>query len=269
MISSSSISILAGVSSLFAVLCLLAYFLIGRESGRPSLVPSDEIQPNVVTASGQFKSESAKNRFFDGYFKYSGKIASGILAKSKPIDLQQIILSHTKSHDLRFIVTAFFFGFLAIVALVFALKNDPTTKDHVAAATFPIPAQVPHPAPVYEDKWVATRPGGTPYFQGFPVQTQNRHKESQVGKSETISTQQLKDPIGLEKRIIGAKYSCSGIDHRCDWSKNYQGGSDGQYEISSDKQSITWFRSWDGDPVDEVNTVFYEVFQRVCKKYCE
>jgi hypothetical protein len=100
----------------------------------------------------------------------------------------------------------------------------------------------------------------------FTVKSHNRHNEAQVGQSGFIRTSDLREPSGADKRITHATYACDGHGTRCAYSKNPDGSMGIAYTIDTTKQILTWQRSWDGDEVNDIYTVFYEVF--ACVQHC-
>ena len=112
---------------------------------------------------------------------------------------------------------------------------------------------------------------GVPFYKVFSEKTEDRHHLSNAGASGTYRETNLPDPPGFPlvfQSALRAVYGCA--SQICDWSKNRAGGREGDYvyDPSEHKQWVTWYRSWDGDPVTETNTVFHDRFTSVCEANC-
>lgn len=278
MLTVSIVSTLAGVSSLFGLLALLAYFFIGQKAEKTASM-IDVMGHRVDLASEielikQFGTDAAKLKALKQRHDQNSQLAEAILSKIKG----NVDVHHgAKSRDRRCLISAIVFlvpamlGFLSPI-----IRSAPSTPGAEAPAAAPESAAEVRPpvptatlsptSPVYASRWESNQPGGAPYSQAFSVTTENRHHRSNAMASETITLAQLTGQPGIEKRITRAEYSCAG--GACPWSVNPAGKAEGHHEIHPQGVSITWKRVWDGYPVVETNTVFYDVYTRYCSANC-
>ncbi|TXH00034.1 MAG: hypothetical protein E6R08_00955 [Nevskiaceae bacterium] len=272
MVNPSVLSTLAGVTGLIAALCLLAYLFVQQ---RPERHPHDlqdlpgGLAEAVAGLSGKNKAEVLRE-----HIKSVSPILLTIYRKAKPLDLNRQAAGDRAFASRRLLVTVGLFAFLATVGLIYAITTPrapaPQAQDQVAQAPVtkvaPSPVSAAAPAPTPKFAWRSVKPGGSPYTVQVKVTSHNRHNESKVGYGQTEFLSQFPELRGLETRIVGVDYHCSGVDGRCAWSQDGNGGHGKNVAIAPDKQSFYWFRSWDGDPVDEVYTVFLEAY--VCVEGC-
>lgn len=285
MIDASILSTLAGVTTVIGVVCVLAYLFIlkGPEPTNLSITDvlghrHDPVALNELLKA--FPTEEGKLKALRARLSFDRNQAVDLLGKVQSrVSVDSLNELGAKSRDKRFFVTACLFFALATIALIsqFILSGGGGGSNtgvgpaaSAASATLPAAASATLPAasavqPTYAWEWKKKRPGGTLYSKAFVVTTENRHNRSNAGASGTIRVTDLPDPQ-VERRIYGAEYSCVG--DRCGWSKNPAGQATGDYAVDPNGQWITWRRSWDGDPVDETNTVFYEVYTRSCTANC-
>jgi hypothetical protein len=279
----SVVNALAGVSSLFGLLSLLAYFFIGQKGERTDSIV-DVMGHRVdleleIKLLKQFRTDAARLKALKQRHEHKDALAVAILAKIKGnVDVQH----GAKSRDRRYLIAAVVFVVLALLAVLSPLVPHGPAAAAQAPAALPVPTlptqafapiqaaapsePEPRPAPVFAFRWERAQPGGTPYSQAFPVTTENRHNRSNAMASASITVSQLTGQPGTEKRITRAEYSCGGGG--CAWSVNPAGRPEGHYEVHPQGLSVTWKRVWDGDPVVETNTVFYDVFTRYCSANC-
>ena len=275
----SVVSAVAGVSSLFGLLSLLAYFFIGQKGQRTGSVidvmghrVNLELEIELIK---QFQTDGARLKALKQRHESNDALAQAILAKIKG----NVDVHHgAKSRDRRYLIAAIVFIVLAALAVlspIFQRYGGATTagatasaaSGATAAASAAAPSEpTPRAVPTLAFRWESSQPGGTPYSQAFPVTTENRHNRSNAMASDTISASQLTGQPGMEKRITRAEYSCAG--GACAWSVNPAGRPEGHYEVHPQGLSIRWKRVWDGDPVRETNTVFYDVYTQYCAANC-
>jgi hypothetical protein len=291
----------AGVTSAIGAVCLIAYYFSqGKtESTHRSIVDVTGHHDNraqVLQLLAGLTTDEAKIRALRDYYKFSESEARRLLSKVKDnVDVTRINQTAATSRDKRFLITALTFFGLAVIALlaqlVISLLQVPPAPDPMPAPT-PIPGPAPTPsapastpavtpaasavpprlAPVMVQRWIGAGPGGIPFYKVFPERTENRHHLANAGASGTYRVSDLPDPpgfpAGLPKRITRAEYACA--PQICDWSKNRAGGRGGDYvyDPSENRQWVTWYRSWDGDPVTETNTVYYDMYTSVCEANC-
>ncbi len=148
-------------------------------------------------------------------------------------------------------------------------------RDLVASAqsclqdvTLCTPTQAPRvykvdwPQAVFQTIWAATDENGSPYVLQFSVGTKNLHY--------------FADPIvhGLyaltipNSRIAQIDYYCPSGRVECQYTYPRDGKPNPDVETAGDQKSFTWYRKWDGDPVDETYIVHYEVQRAVCIENC-
>ena len=274
------VSALAGVSSLFGLLSLLAYFFIGQKGQRTESI-IDVMGHRVdleleIKLISQFKTDAAKLAALEKRHAHNNALAQAILAKVKG----NVDVHHgAKSRDRRYLIAAIVFIVIAVLAVLSplfqgevsptaAIEPASTPTGASAATRADAPSEpAPRPAPAFSFRWESAQPGGTPYSQAFPVTSENRHHRSNAMASDTINVSQLTGQPGTEKRITRAEYSCAG--GACPWSLTPAGRTNvGHYDVHPKGLSVTWKRVWDGDPVVETNTVFYDVYTRYCAANC-
>lgn len=287
LINGSVVATLAGVSGLLGLLSLLAYFLIGAtgEDVRPFEVHGRGIDPSVIETLKQLKTDKAKIEWLQHYLNLTTDLAKEVVQQSKQFDPNNYAAGARKSRDKRYLAACVVFALIAILALLYEFgRGDQSTSDDQRTNPAPMPVPAPLPAassatptvpasgsassaalqPVWS--WMAQRSSGLPFSQVFTVETHNRHNMAQVGMSAFIRTSELREPVGAEKRITRATYRCEGHGIRCAFSKNPNGSMDIAYQLDENKQTLTWQRSWDGDPVTDIYTVYYEVY--TCVRNC-
>lgn len=232
------------------------------------------------------KSDKAKIEWLQHYLNLTTDLAKEVVQKSKQFDPNSYAAGARKSRDKRYLAACVVFALIAMVALLYELSRSPRSAAEDQRTPTPVPAPLPGvlpgassaapaaPAsaaasrtalqPVWD--WVAGGNSRTPYSQVFTVETHNRHNMAQVGMSGFIRASDLREPAGAEKRITRATYRCEGHGNRCGWSKNPNGSMDIAYQLDDNRQTLTWQRSWDGDPVTDIYTVYYEVY--ACVRNC-
>lgn len=289
LINGSIVTTLAGVTGLLSVLSLLAYFLISTigEEVRPFEVHGKAIDPSVIETLKQLKTDKAKIEWLQHYLNLTTDLAKEVLQKSKQFDPNSYAAGTRKSRDKRYLAACVVFALIAIVALLYELSRTPRPPADDKPPT-PVPVPVPLPGvlpgvssaaspapapaaastaalqPVWD--WTAHKQSGASFSQVFTVETHNRHNMAQVGMSGFVRTSDLREPAGAEKRITRATYRCEGHGNRCGYSKNPNGSMDIAYQLDENRQTLAWQRSWDGDTVFDIYTVYYEVF--ACVRNC-
>lgn len=273
MASVSIVTALSGVSSVFGLLSLLAYLFIGQKGEKTDSI-IDVMGHRVdlaleIELIKQFGTDAAKLKALQKRHDHNDALAQAILSKVKG----NVDVHHgAKSHNRRYLIAAVVFTILALLGFLSQFLHDPPAPAKIVTPASPTIGAVtasappPRPVPVFASRWESAQPGGTPYSQAFPVATENRHHRSNAMASGTITVAQLIGQPGMEKRITRAEYSCAG--GACPWSVNPAGKGEGHYEVHPQGVSVTWKRVWDGDPVVEANTVFYDVYTQYCAANC-
>lgn len=85
------------------------------------------------------------------------------------------------------------------------------------------------------------------------MRTENRHGRPDIVVERVCA---LSSSVSPKARIYNVSYSCP--EYACLWSYNPDGGYSARIKQSDDKRSFTTWRRWDGDPVTETYTFFYE-----------
>ncbi len=85
------------------------------------------------------------------------------------------------------------------------------------------------------------------------ARTENRHGRGDIVASGECALPNDADPSA---RIYNVEYSCS--EYACGWSYNPGGGYGKSTQIAANGRSFQWQRKWDGDPVTEHYTYYYE-----------
>ena len=267
MISNTIVATLVGVTGFLGLLSLLAYFLIGAvgKEVKPFDVHGTQIDPSVIKALQHLKTDKAKLDWLKHSTSLSAETAIAVVEKSKQFDPNAYAAGAQKSRDKRYLNACIFFFGIAFLGLLYEIIPQvcckrPEPPDPIASGVILTPPKKPVCG------WKDTQESGSPYSKDFPIKTHNRHNEAQVGQSGFIRVDDLNDPPNTEKRITSATYRCEGHGDRCGWSMNPAGGYEISYKISADKKTLTWQRSWDGDEVYDIYTVYYEVYR--CVENC-
>jgi hypothetical protein len=100
--------------------------------------------------------------------------------------------------------------------------------------------------------WCTKSRDGIQYSMPFSHRTEDRHDEGAVDASGTYC---LNEPVA-SARITQITFRCDGCC--CGWNYNPSGGYGQHTTVEPNQACFGWKRKWDGKPVTETYTAFYE-----------